>query len=362
MRYADVNGTRVSMLGMAIAQAPSSAAPASRFGRRAVQDAVDRGIELGVNLFEVPLPASRGAVAASLGRALARHPRDSYLLAAEFRAELPGCRQDFERTLHRAGAGRIDLCVVRGAGEQGMASRQGEAGLGFLVEQRRAGRIGQLGLAPLEPGDLAAGLARDVPWDFVQLRVSRRGIGRASVREVCEAACEAGLPVIVGPVRLGASAGLGVRADAMLRAQEPRASIASWGMRWAMGLPGVRAVVATPGSRAQAEDAARVVSYASPLGRRELKALATALAVRDGRAKVPCTACELCVDDCPRAIDIPGVLAAFNGSPGRHGTDVPDTLAVEGAWHGPEACVSCGACAEVCPQRIDVPALMRKMA
>ena len=163
--------------------------------------------------------------------------------------------------------------------------------------------------------------------------------------------------MVMEPLRGGKLASLSSEADAVLKAVSPRASVASWGMRWLMGLDNVKVVLSGMGDLAQVKDNVETFSYAAPLDERECSALATALALYRKEVAVPCTACRYCTDDCPRKIDIPEVLSVYNQWKA-HG----DVDAGKLPQPGPDACISCGACTRICPQGIDIPQCMVELA
>ena len=72
---------------------------------------------------------------------------------------------------------------------------------------------------------------------------------------------------------------------------------------------------------------------------------------------VPCTACRYCTEGCPKELEIPKLITAYNGVKNGDFMAGFPLDAAESAMD-PRRCVGCGACAAVCPQGIDIPSIM----
>lgn len=77
---------------------------------------------------------------------------------------------------------------------------------------------------------------------------------------------------------------------------------------------------------------------------------------------VPCTACRLCTQLCPRALDIPALLRLYNENC-LDGDLVCDAArnAIP-AFRGPQDCIACRRCEESCPQQIAIADVMADFA
>ena len=112
MIYRDINGVRVSALGMGAMRLPTAGGPGCIDEARA-QEIVDCLIDGGVNYFDTAWSYHDGASERFLGRALARHPREKWLLASK----MPGhektphfdARGTFCRQLEKCGVDCFDF-------------------------------------------------------------------------------------------------------------------------------------------------------------------------------------------------------------------------------------------------------------
>jgi predicted aldo/keto reductase-like oxidoreductase len=69
--------------------------------------------------------------------------------------------------------------------------------------------------------------------------------------------------------------------------------------------------------------------------------------------QIPCTACEYCVPECPKGIQIPKMFSMYNEKDySEYGT--LDKKASD--------CIKCGACEKMCPQHIEIRTYLEKIA
>lgn len=116
----------------------------------------------------------------------------------------------------------------------------------------------------------------------------------------------------------------------------------------------------------QVKDNVQTFSDDELLSEKEISMVRQVSDVIHGLYAVPCTGCRYCCADCPRQLDIPFLLAAYNEYRTGGEKDLSSwRLARLGALpedKRPSACIGCGACTAHCPQGLDVPACMREMA
>ena len=160
-------------------------------------------------------------------------------------------------------------------------------------------------------------------------------------------------------VRGGRLAQLPEEQMARLRALRPGDSAARWALRWLQCLPDVAVVLSGMTTLDQIRE--NVETFAAPEALNQAEgALLTEVA--DSMLNwVPCTGCRYCTEGCPMELDIPKIIAAYNGVKNgdfmsRYDPDTADSAM------DPRRCVGCGSCAAICPQGIKIPAIMAEFA
>ena len=178
-----VSGVEVSALGMGCMRFPMQPGSSSPRGPEIDEDAafklVDYALESGINYFDTAYFYHGGASEAVLGRALARHPRERYLVADKMPGRiiesLSHAKEVFKGQLAKLKTDSIDfyqLHAVMGVPDyQKIYEEYGV--LDFLLEQREKGLIKHLGWS--FHGDVEALeylLSRDVRWDYAMLQLN----------------------------------------------------------------------------------------------------------------------------------------------------------------------------------------------
>ena len=171
------------------------------------------------------------------------------------------------------------------------------------------------------------------------------------------------IPVwVMEPLRGGKLAGLSTDNEAKLKKMRPDDSIASWNFRWLMAKENVTVILSGMSDMEQMQDNIKTFESGSLLNENETQMLENI--VDDMKNSLPCTGCRYCCDGCPRKLDIPMLIAAYNDV--RFEPDHAMTVSMQmdalSADELPSACIGCGACSSICPQNIDIPNVMTEFS
>ncbi|MFQ9872776.1 MAG: aldo/keto reductase [Oscillospiraceae bacterium] len=99
--------------------------------------------------------------------------------------------------------------------------------------------------------------------------------------------------------------------EAVLKAANPEASIASWAFRWVASFPLVKTILSGMSNMEQVADNIKTLSDPKPFTPKEEEALKTVVKMIMEQPTIPCTGCSYCMD-CPNGVQIPTVFKIYN--------------------------------------------------
>ena len=338
-----------------------------------VDQMVDHFLEHGFTYFDTAYPYHYGFSERAVKTALvSRHPRESFLLADKmpiFRIQGPGDAPiTFEEQLEKTGARYFDLYLLHAMGAERMKTVREHKVWEYLLQEKERGRIRRLGFSFHDTPEVLDDMLTELPEaEFVQLQINYADWEDASVqsRRCYETAQKHGKPVIVmEPIRGGSLASEKAVCATLLQEADPQASLASWALRFAAGLPGVAMVLSGMSNLKQMQQNTALFDRMQPLSEREQAVLVQAAEMLHAAGTVPCTGCKYCVEGCPVGIDIPDILDLLNEYE-RFGSLQSARRSYGFRTRGKglaSACVSCGQCLSVCPQHIESAVHMARAA
>lgn len=364
----DFQGVRLSRLGfgaMRLPLLPGQTAPTA-IDEKQVYEMVDYALAHGVNYFDTAHPYHGGLSERVIGRALARHPRESWYLADKYPGHQISSTYDpaaiFEEQLERCGVNYFDFYLLHNVYENSIqVYMDPQWGIvDYFMEQKRLGRIRHLGfschggLPTLEKFlDYCGGR-----MEFCQLQLNYLDWTLQQGKEKYGLLTGRGIPVwVMEPIRGGRLARLSERELELLHGLRPDESAAAWALRFLQGLPNVKMILSGMSDMAQMEENVDTFTQDRPLTQAEQAAL---LELAEGmKDSVPCTACRYCCDGCPMGLDIPAMIAAYNESRFALSGNIRMRFDALPEDKRPAACIACGKCSRTCPQGIDVPAALK---
>ncbi len=287
------SGDKVSLLGfgcMRFPMLPEATSPrGTQIDEKAAFAMVDYAIAHGVNYFDTGWAYHQGASEVMTGKALARHPRQSFYLATKMpgymEPTLAEAKEIFATQLERCQVEYFDYYLLHALtnleGYKKTYEQQGV--LDFLLEQKAQGRIRNLGWSfHADRETLEYLLSRDVDWDFAMVQLNYHDMMHqfvpapfqriiaatpAPAQWMYDTLVASGIPLmIMEPLMGGRLARLNKKSLAVLQEERPQDSAATWAMRYVGGLPNVLTVLSGMTYMEHLQD--NILSYA-PLSDRK---------------------------------------------------------------------------------------------
>ena len=395
---------KVSLLGYGMMRLPTIEGNAAReskaeIDQEQVNRLVDYALEHGVNYFDTSPVYCQGLSERSTGIALSRHKRSEYFVATKLsnfnpatqsREESIKMYRDSFKELQVSYIDYYLLHSIGGGGMEAFSKRYLDNGmLDFCVEERKAGRIRNLGFSyhgDIEVFDWLLSMHDKYHWDFVQIELNYLDWDFADeinqrntdARYLYGELQKRGIPsVIMEPLLGGRLANLPQYLVTQLKERNPEKSAASWAFRYAGTPEGVLTVLSGMTYMEHLKD--NLLSYCPlvPLTQEEMTFLDSDIAKKIvGLENIPCNDCKYCMP-CPYGIDIPAIFVHYNkckneGSLPNNQED-PEYRKLRRNYligvdrtvprmRQADHCIGCGQCESHCPQNIRIPRELHKIS
>lgn len=321
---------------------------------------IDAAYQAGVNYFDTAYPYHGGASEPTVGRALARYPRESFRLATKLPIwavnTLDDAKRIFEEQLERLQMEYVDFYLMHALNKEKWETVKRLGILDYCEELRKEGKIRHLGFSFHDSYEVFEEILTYYPWDFCQIQLNYMDKDTQATLKGVELAESLHIPLVVmEPVKGGFLASLPEDITAMLRAVRPKDSTASWALRYVGSFPNVKVILSGMSDEAQVEDNLKTFDKFEPLSEEEQKVIEDVAAALHARVQNGCTACRYCMP-CPAGVNIPGCFSIWNEY---HVYNNKEVLKRKWSKEIAEAekaknCIKCGKCEQVCPQEISI--------
>ena len=338
---------------------------------------VDHFLEKGFTYFDTALMYNGCASESVVKEAItSRHPRESFTLATKLHGGFFNSEEErdnvFAGQLEKTGAGYFDYYLIHGVDAGLLPKYESLHCFEWALQKKEEGLIRHVGFSFHDTPELLDEILTAHPeMEFVQLQINYLDWDSKWIHsEKCyEVAMKHKKPVIImEPVKGGTLAKVPEEAEKAFLTADPSASVPSWAIRFAAGLPGVMMVLSGMSNMEQMLDNTSYMESFVPLTEKEKELCFFAARIINEQIAIPCTGCSYCVGGCPMKVAIPQYFSLYN-------EDMRENLQQKGwtvnfsnydaltrKFGAAGACVECGQCESVCPQHLPIIENLKKVA
>ncbi len=399
-RVNPTNGDKVSILGYGCMRWPTLKDPDNpdrdiSVDQDTVNELVDYALAHGVNYFDSSPVYVRGWSEEATGKALARHPRNTYFVATKcsnfMNSSFDFGVQMYRKSLENFQTDYIDYYLMHsigGGGVDALKARYFDNGLvDFFLKEKEAGRIRNFGWSfhgDVEVFDYMMQLhdSGEFHSDFVQIQMNyldwKIAQGAAVPCEYLYNELEKrNIPVVImEPLLGGRLANLPIHVVSRLKQANYENSVASWAFRFCGSYPDVLCVLSGMTYMENLQDNIRSFAPLVEVTDEEKEFLYETAALIHEYPTIPCNQCQYCMP-CPYALDIPAILTHYNkcvneGNVPESSQDPNYRKARQAFLVGydrsvpklrqADHCTNCNQCSPHCPQQIQIPQEMNRIS
>ncbi len=367
MIYKKYQNLELSALGMGAMRLPVIDGDDARIDEEATAEMVAYAMKQGINYYDTAWGYHGGNSEIVMGKVLRKYPRENYYLATKFPgyslSNMDKVQEIFEKQLEKCGVTYFDFYLFHNVCEMNIDAYLDEKyGIfDYLIKQKKDGRIRHLGFSAHGSYDVMKRFlkAYGEQMEFCQIQLNYLDWSFQDAKAKVELLNEYNIPIwVMEPLRGGRLAKLPEANATKLKELRPDEEIPAWAFRFLQMVPGVTMVLSGMSNYEQLMDNIQTFETDKPLNKQETDTL---LRIADGMLDntLPCTACQYCVNHCPKGLDIPSLLKLYNEHSFTGGGFIaPMALMAVPKEKHPSACVGCRSCEAVCPQQIKISEAM----